>query len=88
MLDPELNTVRRTGSFSTGDRRNAEGECGRKSGLAMCPSTSGISMRYGDAKEQRSFLDQTLSHDFTTFRCERCEGGECSGSQQGFDDDV
>ncbi len=66
VLDPELNTIRRTGSFQLAADGTLKGDVTEKR-FGDVSEHQRYLYAYGNAKEQRSFLDQTLSRDFTTF---------------------
>jgi len=66
VLDPTLNTVRRTASFQLQPDGTLKGTVTEKRFGDVAERRREL-YTSGDAKEQREYLDHVLEHDFTTF---------------------
>jgi transglutaminase-like putative cysteine protease len=83
VLDPALNTIRRTASFKLGgdgvlsgtvtEKRFGDGSDYRREIFAA-----------GDAKEQRDLIDHALQHDFTTFNATDVKAANADSLNQDF----
>ncbi len=66
VMNPDLNTIRRTAKFQLAADGTLKGTVTEKR-FGDVSEYERYLYAQGDAKQQRSFLDQSLSHDFTTF---------------------
>jgi hypothetical protein len=65
VMSPELNSVKRSGTFQLATDGTLKGSLTEKRFGDLSEDIRSLYTQ-GDAKQQRTYLDQSLSHDFTT----------------------
>lgn len=83
LLDPALNTVRRSATFLIGPDGNLSGTVTERR-FGDVSESRRVMYTSGDAKEQREYLDHILQHDFTIFTASDVKAANATSLDQDF----
>ncbi len=83
LLDPALNTVRRSANFLISPAGNLSGTVTERR-FGDVSESRRLMYASGDAKEQREYLDHILQHDFTVFTASDVKAANTTALDQDF----